>query len=39
VYFPEKDEPHSIVIGRESVALSHISRLEPFDKKSKSKKS
>lgn len=30
VYFPEKDEPHAVVIGRESMALVHITRLEPL---------
>lgn len=30
IYFPENDEPHALVLRRESVALLHITRLEPL---------
>jgi hypothetical protein len=35
VYFPERDEPHAVVIGRESIALVHITRLEPLGTEAK----
>jgi hypothetical protein len=30
IYFPASDEPHAMVLRRESVALVHMIRLEPI---------
>lgn len=32
VYFPKDDEPHSVVLRRESITLVQITRLEPLEK-------
>jgi len=31
VFFPKDDEPHSVVLRRESVSLVHMIRLEPIE--------
>ncbi len=34
VFFPKDDEPHAVVLRRESVALVHMVRLEPVEQAS-----
>lgn len=34
IYFPKDDEPHSVVLRRESVALVHMIRIEPIEQQS-----